>query len=121
LLFGKKTTPTQSPAAKEKNMSSTAQLILDNPIQRGDQQISSITLHKPKGGTLKGISIRAIMDMECDTIQRLLPRISDPKLTAAEANNMEAEDIAMAGMRIAVFFLPKASEEEVTALLSQTE
>lgn len=87
---------------------STQTLTLENPIQRGETTITTLTLHKPKGGTLKGISIRAVMDMECDTVQRLLPRICDPKLTAQEALNLEAEDIAMAGVKIADFFLPQS-------------
>jgi len=89
----------------------TETLILENPIQRGENTLSALTLHKPKGGQLKGISIRAVMDMECDTVQRLLPRICDPKITAQEANNLEAEDLAMAGVKIAGFFLPKSAME----------
>lgn len=92
-------------------MSTTESLTLENPIQRGETTITTLTLHKPKGGALKGISIRAVLDMECDTVQRLLPRISDPKITAQEANNLEAEDIAMAGVKIAGFFLPKSAME----------
>lgn len=92
-------------------MSTTKTLTLENPIQRGETTIATLTLHKPRGGTLKGISVRAVMDMECDVIQRLLPRICDPKITAMEANNLEAEDIAMAGVKIADFFLPKSAME----------
>jgi len=92
-------------------MSNTESLTLENPIQRGETTITTLTLHKPKGGHLKGISIRAVMDMECDTVQRLLPRICDPKITAQESNNLEPEDLAMAGVKIAGFFLPKSVTE----------
>jgi len=89
----------------------TETLPLENPILRGETAITELTLHKPRGGMLKGISVRAVLDMECDTVQRLLPRICDPKITAKEAEFMEAEDIAIAGVKIAGFFLPKSAME----------
>lgn len=100
---------------KETTMSSTEIITLDTPIKRGDTEITKITLHKPNSGALRGTSIRAILDMDTSTIITLLPRITDPQLTPAEASTMDLPDLVQAGVAVASFFLSKAALAEAKA------
>ncbi|UCV02311.1 phage tail assembly protein [Dechloromonas denitrificans] len=98
-------------------MSNTATITLEVPIQRGDNKVASITLHKPNAGALRGVSIRAILDMEADTITKVVPRISDPKLTEQEAAQLDPVDLMQSGIALANFFMPKAALAEAAASL----
>lgn len=96
---------------KEETMN-TNEITLDTPIQRGDNTIAKITLHKPNSGALRGVSVRSVLDMDVDTIIKVVPRISDPKITDAEAARLEAPDLMQMGVAVASFFMPKAAMSE---------
>lgn len=91
---------------------STHEITLDTPLDRGDTKISTITLHKPNSGALRGISVRSVLDMDIDTIVTVIPRISEPKLTDAEARKLDLPDLMQAGVALAGFFMPKAALAE---------
>jgi len=97
-------------------MSTTQEITLETPIQRGETTIQTITLHKPTAGHLRGTGIRAVLDMDVDTIVTLAPRISDPKITDAEARKLELSDLMQMGVAIASFFMPKAALAEAENL-----
>jgi alpha-D-ribose 1-methylphosphonate 5-triphosphate synthase subunit PhnI len=74
----------------------TQTLNLQNPIVRGDKNIAEITLH----------NLNALLNMNVDAIVEVLPRISDPQLTAREVEKLSCPDLLQAGIKIASFFLP---------------
>lgn len=92
---------------------STQTLKLNTPIKRGDKEISEITLHKPNVGAMRGISMRMLLDMNVDAIVAVLPRISDPQMSEAELNKLDAPDLLQAGILVAAFFLPPSEYQEV--------
>lgn len=94
---------------------STHVITLDTPVERGETTISSITLHKPQSGALRGVSVRAVLDMDVETIIKVIPRISDPKLTDAEAARLELPDVMQMGVALAGFFMPKSALAEAAA------
>ncbi len=81
---------------------------LDYPFNRGDKQIDAITLRKPKAGELRGLSIADIAQQDVNTLIKLLPRISDPRLTEDEVGNLDPADLMQLGIEAGSFFLPKA-------------
>lgn len=81
---------------------------LEQPIARGDTEIATITLRKPKAGELRKLSLKDILTSEIDTILELLPRISDPILTDHEVNDLSPGDLAQVGGVIRGFFLTPA-------------
>lgn len=81
---------------------------LDEPINRGGQKISKITLRRPKAGALRGLSLMNVANMEVSTLIKLLPRISDPVLTEYDINNMDPSDLTALGVEVASF-LPQKS------------
>lgn len=94
---------------------------LEKPIQRGDQQITEITLHKPNAGALRNTSLRALLDMEAGAVVSLLPRIAEPKITPAEAAALDPADLLQAGAAIANFLLPSAAKAAAQEQLGLTE
>jgi hypothetical protein len=86
---------------------STNTVTLTTPLKRGDTEITQITLHKPNAGALRGVSLRACLDMETDAVCTVVPRISDPKITPQEmATAIEAPDLLQLGAALAGFLLP---------------
>ena len=97
---------------KEKPVNSS-EITLDVPIPRGETSIEKVTLHKPNSGALRGVSVRAVLDMDVDTIIKVIPRVSDPKITEQEAARLDLADLAQAGLVLSSFFMPKAVLQEV--------
>tara|TARA_B100002049_G_C16026050_1_gene352412 strand:- start:467 stop:844 length:378 start_codon:yes stop_codon:yes gene_type:complete len=85
---------------------------LDEPIRRGGKTIKTINLRKPKSGELRRLSLADLVRMEVDALTTVIPRISDPVLTAPEAQGMDPADLMQCGTKIAGFFLTKAARAE---------
>lgn len=86
-------------------------ILLETPIRRGDQVISSLTLRKPDAGTLRGIKLADLLQMDVGALTTLLPRISTPTLTAADAATLDPVDLVAIATEVGNFFLTKAQRE----------
>lgn len=80
---------------------------LDTPITREDKKIESVDLRKPKAGELRGLSLADVLNLDVDSITKLVPRISTPTLTEHEVRNMDPADLVECGKEIASFLLQK--------------
>lgn len=102
--------------AQAKNDTKTAfvsdSIELDEPIQRGEQTIDSITLRKPKSGELRGVALADVLQMQTDALITLIPRLSTPSLTAVEVRQMDPADLVQCGGEIAGFLLTKRAKGE---------
>lgn len=105
-------------AAAEKNMRNFTLISLEEPIQRGETEIASFTLRKPKGGELRGLSLQDLLTSDVTTILRVIPRISEPILTDHEAAQLGAEDLAQCGGAIRGFFLTAAERKMMDAMIA---
>lgn len=85
---------------------------------RGEDQITSIKLRKPKAGELRGLSLQAVMTADVGAVIDLLPRISDPIMTKEDAASLEADDFAEAADAITGFFLSAAQKKMVASMRS---
>jgi len=83
-------------------------ITLDTPITRGEQIIETIILRKPQVGALRGTSLAALVNLDVDALQRVLPRITTPTLTEAEIAQLDPADLVQLGGAFAGFLLPKA-------------
>lgn len=97
--------PDSTPAAQDPNLRT---ITLDEPIQRGEQKIHTLTLRKPKSGALRGVSLAALVNIDVLALQTVLPRICDPILTAQEIAQLDPADLIAAGAAVASFFMSKA-------------
>ncbi len=87
----------------------TETITLDSPIQRGDQQITAVTLRKPMAGELRGVNLMAVMQMDVAAAITLLPRITSPSLTTQEVERMDPADLVQLTSTVTGFLLPKSA------------
>ena len=87
---------------------------LDEPIKRGDGFITSLTVRKPKAGALRGISLIELGNLNVSALQIVLPRITEPTLTAHDVANMDPADLLAVGVEVASFLASKADRLSVS-------
>ena len=85
----------------------TASVELETPIKREGEDVAKITLRKPAAGELRGLSLADLINMDVDSIIRVLPRISSPTVSEHEVRAMDPADLAACGGEISAFLLPK--------------
>lgn len=88
---------------------------LDCPIKRGDQLISQVQLRKPDAGSLRGIKLSDLLQLDVGSVMTLTPRISSPTLTSADVAKMDPADLLQLGSEIVAFFLTKAEKASLPA------
>ncbi|WP_372941445.1 phage tail assembly protein [Shewanella sp.] len=86
---------------------------LDYPIKRGDKEIKTIELRKPRAGEMRGLSLTDVLQMEFNALNRLLPRITNPALTEAEIMNLDPADLLQIGSEVTSFLLSKKMRGEM--------
>jgi len=92
---------------------------LDEPISRGEApRIETLTLRKPDAGSLRGVSLMALVQIDVQALSTVLPRICEPILTRAEIARLDPADLMAIGSTVASFFLSRADR---TALGLATE
>lgn len=104
-----------APAAAPKG-AVTAPVTLASPIKRGDTEIASLTLRKPRAGELRGLNLNELLNADVTSIIRVVPRISDPSLTEQEVENLEADDLAEVGGVIFGFFMNQTQKAALAKL-----
>lgn len=87
---------------------------LDVPLQRGDTEITEIQLRRPKAGELRGLALADVMRMDVETLQKVLPRISQPILTGHEINQLDSADLATLAAEVSLFLASKADRSRVS-------
>lgn len=96
-----------------KNQPVTETVPLETAIQRGEQTISEIQLRKPMSGELRGVALSDLLQMGVDALTTVIPRISQPSLTAQEVAKMDPADLVQIGGTVAGFLLTKRAKGEV--------
>ncbi|AKL10771.1 TPA: phage tail assembly protein [Kluyvera intermedia] len=82
---------------------------LENPIKRGEQVVSAITLIKPNAGTLRGVSLAAVANSEVDALIKVLPRMTAPMLTEQEVATLELPDLVALAGKVVGFLSPNSA------------
>ena len=77
-------------------MSKQHTLTLQNPVTRDGKPVREITLREPSAGELRGIKLFDLVQGDAGAIAELLPRISTPTLTKAEALALKIRDLTAA-------------------------
>lgn len=76
---------------------------LDVPVLCGNREVTQLVLRRPNAGALRGISLVDIANMDVVSLQRLLPRITEPVLTTAEVAALDLADLTSIGVEVAGF------------------
>lgn len=87
-------------------------ITLETPINRAGGDISQLTLLKPGAGQLRGCSLASLLQWDVDTLIKVLPRITQPGITEAEAARLDPADLTTLAAEISSFLLPKPAQPE---------
>ena len=83
---------------------------LDYPIPRGETSITSVTIRRPYGSALQGLSIsKLVNDADHDEFTKLIPRITQPMISKQDiaAGHLVISDFVQMIGEITSFFIPK--------------
>jgi len=100
--------------AEVKPLADDNTVILDTPIRRGTTSIDSITLRKPNSGELRGVSLAELLNMDVNSLVKVVPRISTPALTAVEVTSMDPADLFALGTKVSGFLLQKSMKTDAS-------
>jgi len=81
---------------------------LDEPIKRSSGEIKRLLIRKPNAGALRGVTLKALVQVDVQALRTVLPRVCDPILTPAEINALDPADLLSTGATLASFFMSKA-------------
>jgi hypothetical protein len=81
---------------------------LDTPIKRTGEVIGRLQIRKPGSGEMRGISLVDLGQLKVDALIAILPRITIPTITPAEAAALDPADLLACGAEIGGFLLQKA-------------
>lgn len=89
---------------------------LDTPLKRGETELTTIGVRRPKSGELRGgISLVSLAQLDVDELRKILPRITIPPLAAAEVDQLEISDLLSLGAEVSDFLLPSSLKPAVPA------
>lgn len=84
---------------------------LEEPIVRGEGEgavtIDKLQIRRPQSGSLRGLNLHDVLKLDVDSMHDLLPRITEPKITRAEAMNLDPADLVSVSAEVADFFVPR--------------
>lgn len=91
-------------------------VVLNQPIKRGDTEISEVTITDTMKhpGCLRGLRLFDVMQSDVDSLIKLLPRVTSPMLTENELVAMGTYDFVMLATA-AVSFLGPTSATPMTS------
>lgn len=90
---------------------------LDEPIKRGDTSIEQVTLRRPNGGEMRGLSMIDICQMKTEALMVLVPRISEPVLMTHELKQMNPADLMQIATVIAQYYVPKKMQSDIGMMI----
>jgi hypothetical protein len=96
-------------------------ITLDAPIRRGELEIATVQLRKPKAGEMRGLQLQSLMQGDVNAVLALIPRISIPSLIAAEVEALEADDFAAMTGAVSGFFMSKADRQILMRVMGAVE
>lgn len=88
----------------------TKEIELDTPLTRGKSTVTEITVRKPLSGALRGVSLVDLLNMDTRSLQKVLPRITEPALTEADCRDLDPADLLQLGTAVSNFLLGKRAE-----------
>ena len=92
--------------------------ILENPIKRGDIQITEIQIRKPNVGTLRNLSLQDVLKWEINAVNTVLTRVTQPALNVAELNAMDVSDYTTLTVELTSFLVSAKAKSQATLMTS---
>lgn len=90
------------------DLKKTATVVLQEPIKRGEAEITEVELRAPKAGELRGLNNFDVIQANVTAHRTLVPRISN--ITANEFDLLGTADLLAIQQEVIAFFMPGAME-----------
>ncbi|WP_033727734.1 phage tail assembly protein [Pseudomonas cremoricolorata] len=87
---------------------------LETPVRRGQSEISSFILRRPKAGELRGLHLSELLQLDVASLIKLVPRISP--LNEFEVSQLDPADLVAVGMKVSGFLLQKQMKTDASLL-----
>lgn len=81
---------------------------LVQPISRGETKITDVALRMPDTGALRGLKLTNVLQMDVNTMQVLIPRISEPALLPDEVAALSPANLLLLSDEVVSFFMNPA-------------
>ncbi len=84
---------------------------LTKPVVRGDEKITQLTITDEikQAGSLRGLKLVNVMNMDVDSVAVLLTRVTSPRLKLTEVNEMDTRDFVSLSEALVPFLTPVGS------------
>jgi hypothetical protein len=94
----------------------TQTVILDEPIPSGEGFITQVEVSRPNVAAMLGISAMSVLQFDFDTMVKLIPRITNPQITALHIKKdlVSLPDMIAIHAEAAAFLLPKGDRPSDT-------
>lgn len=97
----------------------TVKVNLTAVIKRGETEYHTITLHAPVAANMEGLSQDLIKIKHTDQIQKLVAKISEPKITRTEYMQLGMDDLNTINAAIDFFSAPPSAKAEMAEALAE--
>lgn len=84
---------------------------LDEPIKRGGDapDITEVKVRRPDAGTLRGLKLVDVINVDVNAMMTLLPRVTEPNIMEPQLASMNAADFVALANEVALFLPQKAA------------
>ena len=84
---------------------------LKTPFKQGDKKVKSVLIRKPLGGDLRGCLLANLVQMDVESVARLVPRISEPLIDEATFYSLDAADITSIAIAVTGFLVGESIQQ----------
>lgn len=86
----------------------SANITLNVPLKTSDKPITSFSMRKPSAGELRGVKLFDMMQGDTAAYIEVLPRVTTPALTKAQASSLDLSDILQVMEKVGDWFAGKS-------------
>jgi hypothetical protein len=107
-------TQAQAEIAEASQLDEIRTVTLDYPIKRGEGVIAEVTIRRPYGSALKGLSLaKLVNEADHDAFAVLIPRITSPMIAKQDIDSgaLAPSDLLQIIGQVTDFFIPKWARE----------
>ena len=87
---------------------------LARPIAREGGEVGEVTIVEPNAGSMRGLKLSNVMQMDVTAMLTLLPRITKPVLEIAELEQMGPRDFSQLCQETVLFFVTSSEFEALS-------
>ncbi|OTP93147.1 hypothetical protein B6D16_08175 [Gilliamella apicola] len=97
-------------------MANIKKITLKTGITSGKSTINELTIRKPLTGDLRGVKLLEFIDLDIDSLAKVLPRITTPSIAEHEVFNLDLIDLSEITKEVINFLSPNLNDANKESL-----